>query len=505
MLNPPGDGDGGEAEEGGGIDGNGQSVPTRSGGGGSAEPVLPVRGTGGSGGGSGARVASLLVRIAIGLLIIAGAIAVAGVLVLNRRQALQTPLGETVRRVRVVEAVPRPAEALARTWQGYGTARAMDRADVAAEVSGRVVMRPPHIQPGVAVSAGEVLVQLDDADYRERMLAAQSAAVALAAQLEGIDIEQERLGEQVQQAGEQVRLAQWEIDRLEEARAGAAGSELDLMRQRAALSRLESERLRLRQQLDTMPSRRAALLAEVAARRNEAAVAERQLQRTTVASPISGVLQELDANVGEMMQPGQRVARVVNLERIEVPLRLPASAQGEIRLGDAARVYAGQGRGGGAGGNGQNGVWQARVARAAPEADPQTRTITIFLEVAQEAPEPGGTVEAMQRLLMPGLFVSAEVAAGSGNGEMLLVVPRRAVSSDRVWVAVEDENGLMRAQPRQVRIRYHVEARLPNLDPDETQWAVVGSGVEPGDQIIVTNLDELAPGIRVDVVGRNNN
>jgi multidrug efflux pump subunit AcrA (membrane-fusion protein) len=505
MLNPSRDGD--EAEEGEGIDGDGQSqthapsaAPSQSGPAHPA-PTRPGRGKATGDGGNGIHLAGLLLRIIIGLLILGGALAIAAVLVSSRRQALQTPHEETVRRVRVVQAVPRPAEEVARTWQGYGTARARDRADIAAEVSGRVTMRPPHIEPGIAVSAGEVLVQLDDADYREHLQAAQSAAVALTAQLEGTDVEQERLREQVEQATEQVRLLQWEVERLEQARAGAAATELELMRLRASLSRLEGERLRLQQQLDVLPSRRAALRAEVMARRNEAAVAERQLQRTVVVSPIGGVLQTMDANVGEMMQAGQRVARVVDLRRIEVPLRLPARAQGEIRLGDMALVRAGsEGPGDGGRQAGQNGTWQARVARVAPEADPQTRTITVFLEVEQDAPDAGGAVQGLSSLLMPGRFVSAELAAGAGDGQMLLVVPRTAVINDRVWIAVEDERGLMRAQPRQVRIRYHVEARLPELDPQETQWSVIGAGVEPGDRVIVTNLDDLVSGGRVEVV-----
>src|SRR5690606_16430647 len=113
--------------------------------------------------------------------------------------------------------------------------------------------------------------------------------------------------------------------RLEEARAGAAAKEIEVMRLRAAVARQERERLALQQQLDSVPSRRAATLAELAARRNDAAVARRQLERTAVTAPIGGVLESIDADVGEWVTAGQPVARVVDLRRIEVPLRVPAS------------------------------------------------------------------------------------------------------------------------------------------------------------------------------------
>jgi RND family efflux transporter MFP subunit len=459
------------------------------------------RGSGGGGQGPGRgrpAVLAFIARLIVGLLIIAAALAIAAVLMANRRQALQSPLEETVRRVRAIEIVPIQAETVARRWEGFGTARARIQADVAAEVGGRVVMRPARIDPGVAISAGELLVRLDEADYRERMQAAQSVSRALSAQVEGLDVEHERIGEQVEQAREQIRLASWEIDRLEEARAGAAATELELQRLRASLSRLESERLRLQQQLDAIPTRRAALLAEVAARRNEAAVAERQLERTSVVSPISGIVQAIDVHVGENVQAGQRVARVVDLSRIEIPLRLPAGAQGDIRAGDWATVHAG-----GTGVmSGRDQSWRARVARIAPEVDAQSRTITVFLEVEQQAPESGSAQADWSGLLMPGRFVSGDLNARAGNGQEVIAVPRRAVIDDRIWLAVPDQNGERRAQPRPVRVLYHVEASIALLEENESQWAVIGSGVEAGELVIVTNLDELTPGVRVDVVGR---
>lgn len=449
-----------------------------------------------------ARTISLIVRFIAGVLILAMAIAIAGALVANRRQAIQAPIGEAARRVRTVEVVPRPAESALRLWEGFGTARARDQADVAAEVTARVVLRPSNIDPGVAVRAGEVLLRLEESDFRERMQAAQSAADSLRAQIEGLEVEESRLTEQVAQVQEQLRLTRMEQERLEQARLGAAATEIEMIRIQSTLARLDGERIRVQQMLDAIPTRRSALQADLAARRNEAAVAERQLSRTTILSPIDGILQSIDANVGEMVQSGQRIARVVDLRRIEIPLRVPASAQGEIRLGDQATVHA---RSAGVG-NGFGQSWRATVARIAPEADPQTRTITVFLEVEQTPPgmNSGSSNsthdESWSNLLIPGRFVSAELRARAGNSEMLIVIPRRAVLDDRVWVAVPDESGRTKAQPRQVRVLYHVDARYPDLDAAETQWAVIGAGIRAGDQIIVTNLDELSPGIKVEVV-----
>ncbi|MBX3401814.1 MAG: efflux RND transporter periplasmic adaptor subunit [Phycisphaeraceae bacterium] len=424
------------------------------------------------------------VRFAAGVLVLGAGLVIAVALIATRKTAHQTPVEEVVRRVDAIRMEPRPAGSVARMWEGFGTARPRDQADLSAEVGGRVVYRSPTIDPGVRVRAGDVLVRIDESDYAERLAAARSATQALLARLEGLDVEETRLRDQVARAQEQIDFTIWEIERVEQARAGAAATDLELVRLRAAQSRLEADRLRLAQQLELVPSRRQAFEAELAASRNDEAMARRQVERATIASPIDGVLQRIDAHVGEVVQPGRAIARVVGLRRIEIPLRIAAGAQAEIEVGEIARVRPGASAQAGR-------TWNARVARIAPEADAATRTIFVFLEVDQDDAASGAS------LLMPGQFVTAHVPGRADAARGLFVVPRRAVAEDRVWVTVLDQSGATRAQPRPVTVLYHIEASMPDLDPDETQWAVIGSGLKTNDYVIVSNLDDLFPGARV--------
>lgn len=436
----------------------------------------------------------LIARLVIGLGAIAFAVAVAALLVATRKQAHQAPFEETVRRVGAVVAQPQPADSIVRTWEGFGTARARDRAEVAAEAGGRIVERPAAIEPGNRVEAGDVLARIDEADYLERLNAARSAVTALAAQLESVDVETSRLRDQVAQAQSQLDLTNWELERYERARDGAAANEMEIVRLRSTLARLEGDRLRVLQQLETAPLRRQALAAEIEARRNDAALAERNLARTAIRSPIGGMLQAVHINTGEMVQAGQPVARVVSLERIEVPISLPAAAQGELRLGDDAELLAT----GSVRRAGRSPSWRARIARIGPEADPRSRMITAFLEVEQATPM---RPEEWSPLLMPGRFVTARIRGRAASNGAVFVVPRRAVADDRVWIALADEAGKARAQPRPVRVLFHFEGSFPHLDASETQWTAVADGLAPGDVVIVTNLDELAPGSRVEPDG----
>ena len=54
------------------------------------------------------------------------------------------------------------------------------------------------------------------------------------------------------------------------------------------------------------------------------------------------------------------------------------------------------------------------------------------------------------------------------------------------------------ARPVDVRVEYHLEMPAPEIEPDERQWAVVESGLRPGDRVVVSNLDQLVGGMRIE-------
>ena len=66
------------------------------------------------------------------------------------------------RRVAVMKALAVPVR---RQWQGFGTAVAMDSADVPAQVSAIVKFLPPIIEEGAEVAKDDVIAQLDESDF----------------------------------------------------------------------------------------------------------------------------------------------------------------------------------------------------------------------------------------------------------------------------------------------------------------------------------------------------
>lgn len=406
----------------------------------------------------------------MGILSIGLAVGVFALLQATRPEAPRRPRVENGRIVRVVTSTPVHVE---RGWEGYGTARALRSADISAQVSERVVERPGRIENGARVDRGELVVALDARPFEDRVAQARERVAQIEATLASLDVEEPSWRRALELAQDALRISREEVATLREAVAEGGGSSIEVERLERELTVREREVNELTRQVALIGPRRAELAAQRRAAQSQLETAERDLALTTIESPLTGVLQSVDVEEGEWVSVGARVARVVDLSRIEIPVRLPLSASGSVRVGDRAEVYAG-----GAG----EGRWEGIVSRIAPEADAERRSLTVFVEVEQEAP--GGRLPG----LVPGAFLRATVF--DGRGAERIVVPRTAVNDGRVFVV----NGQGHAESRAVDIAYSTEAAFPEIHPREREWAVVERGLSPGERVIISNLDEVREG-----------
>lgn len=386
--------------------------------------------------------------------------------------------------VRVLEVQPRPVQ---RSWVGYGQARAMDAVNVPALVSAKVINRPEIIEDGVWVEAGDLLLELDPEDFGNQLAASKQRIAALQAQIDGLQIEERRLSEQAELARTEVDLARRELERVRQAVSQRAGTTTDIEIRQTTLSRAERVLAGLEQQADLIPTRRASLAAQIEAEQATLANAQLQVDRSTISAPIAGFIQSIEPEAGEFVPAGTIVARLIDPRRLEIPLRVPASAVSSLNVGDRVELQVDGPAGATAMGN---------VSRIAPEAEAATRSASVFVELAQpfEASRGQGLASA-GGIVLPGQVVVGRLV--SSDTEPRIIVPRRVVADDRVLIVREqpDDNGgsITRVQRADVRVLYSIQ-----LEPDnevlsgETQWVVLGAGgVEPGDRVVVSSLDEL--------------
>lgn len=364
---------------------------------------------------------SLLFRSATVVVLLGGATAIAIWLTMTSPIPSTSERPEDLRRVEVVEVVPRP---LGRTWNGYGLAEAMNSADIPAEVPSIVIDVPETVRTGRRIMAGELIAVLDAEDFQRQYEIAERTLSEISTNLEQLDIDETNSRRLVELGEQDLEIVRDELTRIQKARENGAANprEVDLVRQRVVQS--ETALTSIRERLQAVPIRRRLLENQQASQKDARQIAARNVERCTVVSPITGVLEAVQIEPGERVVPGQPIARVVDLTLMNVELRLPSSARPSVFKGNEVLISA---RGA------ESRTWNGIVNRISPVDDPLSRTMTAFVELDQAVDI--GSPDSVD-FLAPGTFVVTTVLAR--DLEKRIVVPQGAVKQNRIWFVLDD-------------------------------------------------------------------
>lgn len=324
--------------------------------------------------------------------------------------------------------------------QTQGEVTPLTEIALVAQVAGRIAYVNPSFVQGGFFEAGEVLVRLEDEDYR----LAVTRAEALVAQ------RQQAL----------VR---------EQAEASLAAEEWQ------AIGRGEASALTLRE--PQMADARAQLAAAEAGLR-EARLA---LSRTRISAPFNGRVRQKLADLGQYVAPGTRIGEVFSTDTAQVRLPLTDSELGRAGIpvafraqdwDSAPRVTFSASLGG------EWRQWEGRIVRTDSAIDPQTRTLNAIAEIMDPY---GAAAEAAGAPLAIGLFVDARVPGRSLDNAITL--PRAALrGADQVLVARPDGT---------------LSVRTVNVIESRPDRVVVTGGVNNGEYVITSPLRGAADGMRV--------
>ncbi|MBC8423670.1 efflux RND transporter periplasmic adaptor subunit [bacterium] len=341
-------------------------------------------------------------------------------------------------RVHVVEG-----DAPAVIVSGYGTVRSAQRVQITPQVTGNAVYKSPALEIGGAFAKGDVLLRIEETDYR---LAAEIAAAAVARS----EYEQARATQEA------------EIARREWREIQAADPD---RRVRPNPLVLHGPQLKLAEA--NLMSARASL-----------AKAELDLERCTLRAPFSGRVVSESVDVGQYVRAGTPVGEIFADASPEVTVPLDDAdlaffdRPGPGRDGAPAEIvaeYAGAER-----------VWRGHVARLSGALDPRTRMVDVVVAVDED---PAGAGAGPP--LMEGLFVEVRLLGRRLPGAV--EIPRAALrEGGTVWVAVD---------PGRVSIRPVVVARKGH------DTVLVTEGLSAGDAVIVSNLDIVTEGMDIRVAG----
>lgn len=289
-------------------------------------------------------------------------------------------------------------------------------ATVRAEVGGAVLQT--FVDQGTHVGVGTVLARLDDTAIRDSYLSARSGVTA------------------AQTAAD---AAKRNLERSEKLVAAGAIADRDV----------ETAR--------TQAQAAASQLADAKAR---FAVAEKQLDKTTIKSPIAGVVSVRSVSAGDLASPGAALFTIVDPSSMRLEGSVPTDQISAVRLGMPV-TFTVQGY--------PNRSFTGRITRINPVADPTTRQVRILASI----PNAGNT-------LVGGLFAQGHVSSEARTG---LVIPSNAVNQkDFVPTVTRIKKG--RAEKAAVSL---------GLEDSGTETVEITKGLAAGDTVLVGGAQGLTP------------
>lgn len=403
------------------------------------------------------------------------------------------------------------------TIVAMGTVRPSKDIVLSPRVSGEIVERAPAFMPGGFVREGDLLLRIDPADYRNALEQARSDLQQALADLS-----------------------------LEEGRQTVARKDYELF---DGTLPTENESLVLREpQLGAARSRVKAARAAVAQR-------ELELERTSVRAPFNAHILSRNVNVGSQVSPQDQLGRLVGMDTYWVVTTVPLSklrwlsfagdeAEAETKISDlgsngAPRDPAGVSETGASSssararsGDGATRGGERDGSSAPVRSDREIQPVSTGLPTSAENGRIGSTVEIRD----PGAW--AEGAHRVGYLDTLIGALEEQTRMARVLVTVPDPLAhrtdssagtppLMIGTFVEARIQGQPIADVIRLDRDhvrknDTVWimedgelrirdveivlqdeghAYIRSGLEDGDQVVITNLSTVAEGSRLRLDG----
>ncbi len=379
---------------------------------------------------------------AVGLilgLLVSGGLA-ARFIIKSRPRVKRRPPGEMVTLVETVKVAPEDTRVEIRAQGRMVPAREII---LKARVTGSVVYLHPHLVPGGIIRKGEILLRLDDTDYRLNYQRLQDALVLEEANL------------RLEEGSQTVARQEWEMIRK---LGGELGGEVDDTSRDLALRKPQLAKIKAR-----IKSARTAL--------ERARV---DLERTVIRAPFNLVVRSEDVDVGSEVTTATRIATLAEVDVFWAEISVPVSrldwfdlpAKG--RPASPVRIFAGN-----------DPPRPGRIISLAPDLDQNGLMARILVAVA----DPLG-LRHRHRPLLLGTFVRARITGYALRG--VFRVPRLALRDDDRLFLVDAENRL-----------HHQPVHVVWKDLDNI---FVDRGLKPGDQVIVSSLATPIEGMLLKVV-----
>ncbi len=376
-------------------------------------------------------------------------------------------------------APPRPIRALrigdtpALTGRSFpGTAEAVDAVDLSFRVGGPLIAFPAN-ELGKKVSKGDLLAQIDARDFEVRLNDAESALAKATSELDAMrkarPEEIEQLKASLDRAEAAAQFARTEYGRYLQLRTTKSASESDIQLAEAKAKLADAEVVTAKEALrigeeGARPEDIKAKESQIASLQATVQKAKDELTDTKLTAPFEGSVSAAYAENFEVVQPKQRIVRLVNTSELEIRVDIPENLISLVpRVKNTYVVIQ----------NFPETKIPARIAEIGAEASPTTRTYPVKLRFT--SPEGINVRPGMTGTVRGEGDPNETVTNSEGH-----VVPASAVferdGKRRVWTY---DNTAKTVSSREVKVL------------GTTPYGLNISGVKPGEWVVTAGAHFL--------------
>jgi RND family efflux transporter MFP subunit len=355
------------------------------------------------------------------------------------------PAGGSARTVSDVAFEVVKLESVPKLYEGVGTVRPRNISILSAQLSGTV--RAMLVKAGDRVRKGELVAVLDGRAPQSQLAAAEAGAEAAS---EGLVEARHAL---------QAATAQRKFTEATYKRYQRLLAENSVSRQEFEEAQTSYQASLANEQ--ALEARIEQLEAQERQARAQQSGAETILSYARVTSPLNGVVTVKSVDVGTVVMPGMPLLTIEDNSQYRLEASLPEEFLNRVRTGEAVPVTVG------------NQAYQGRVTEIVPAADPSSRTFTVKVSLP-----PGCACQS-------GGYGTAQFPVGETRA---VIIPKRALRSEGelVGVFVANAQGML-------------DYRLVKTGEEENGDRVsVLAGLNPGDRIAISKVDQLRQGDRVE-------
>ncbi|MFZ9737706.1 MAG: efflux RND transporter periplasmic adaptor subunit [Prochlorotrichaceae cyanobacterium] len=321
------------------------------------------------------------------------------------------------------------------------------------------------VDVGDRVEQGQVLAQLDDEILRTAVNEAQAELAARRFEVEQGKAQVAEAEAQVESARAEVQQAQIDADRFQQLATEGALATQDSDLAQTNLQTAKQTFKALQQQVKTRQQSIASLGQRVQAQNAILQQAQERLKYATLTAPINGTVLSRVADPGDLIQPGETIVDIGDLEQMQVHIQVSDRDLSQFRLGQAVEVSIDAF---------PTEIFEGTVTQISPVADAAARLVPLEVTIAN----PQGNISS-------GLMARVHL---SNSETSRIKVPESAIR------LAQNPDEIVIFVPTNADAEPTVEARSVEIGQTENGQVEILSGLTLGETFVVKSDRPLEDG-----------